>query len=98
MRPLAARGLCRNRVGAAFDSQDQGGQHRGEPMPITWLDILLLVIMLVSGALAMIRGFLREVLSVAAWATAAIATILLYERLLPVAEANLGTGTLAKVA
>ena len=67
-------------------------------MPITWLDILLLVIMLVSGLLAMIRGVMREVLSVAAWASAAAATVLLYERLLPFAEANLGAGTLAKVA
>jgi membrane protein required for colicin V production len=67
-------------------------------MPITWLDFLLLAIMLVSGLLAMIRGLMREVLSVAAWASAAAATVLLYERLLPVAEANLGAGTLAKVA
>ena len=37
-------------------------------MPITLLDILLLVVMLISGLLAMIRGFMREVLSIAAWA------------------------------
>ena len=67
-------------------------------MPVTWLDLLLLGIMLVSGILAMIRGFMREVLSVAAWAGAAIATILLYDKLLPVAESNLGSGTVAKVA
>ena len=67
-------------------------------MPITWLDFLLLAIMLVSGILAMIRGFLREVLSVAAWAAAAFATIFLYDKLLPFAESNIGSGTLAKVA
>ena len=67
-------------------------------MPITWLDLLLLAIMLVSGMLAMIRGFMREVLSVAAWITAAVATVLLYDKLLPVAESNLGAGTIAKVA
>ncbi|HTS41296.1 MAG TPA: CvpA family protein [Xanthobacteraceae bacterium] len=67
-------------------------------MPVTWLDLLLLGIMLVSGILAMIRGFMREVLSVAAWAAAAIATIVLYDKLLPVAESNLGSGTVAKVA
>ena len=44
-------------------------------MPITILDIILLVVMLVSGLLAMIRGFMREILSIAAWATAASATI-----------------------
>jgi membrane protein required for colicin V production len=67
-------------------------------MPFTWLDLLLLTIMLVSGVLAMIRGFFREVLSVVAWATAAVVTVLLYDKLLPTAEANLGAGTTAKVA
>ena len=33
-------------------------------MPITLLDIVLIVVMLVSGLLAMVRGFMREVLSV----------------------------------
>ncbi len=45
-------------------------------MPITWLDILLLGVMLVSGLLAMIRGFMREILSITAWAAAAVATLL----------------------
>jgi len=67
-------------------------------MPITWLDLLLLAIMVVSGVLAMIRGFMREVLSVAAWALAAAATVLFYDKLLPIAEANVGSGTPAKVA
>lgn len=66
-------------------------------MPITWLDILLLAVMLVSGVLAMIRGFMREVLSITAWVLAAVATVLLYERLLPFAEANLGSGVISKV-
>jgi membrane protein required for colicin V production len=67
-------------------------------MPITWLDLLLLAIMVVSGILAMIRGFMREVLSVAAWAVAAAVTVLLYDKVLPIAEANVGSGTLAKIA
>ena len=37
-------------------------------MPITLLDIVLLAVMLVSGLLAMIRGFMREVMSIASWA------------------------------
>ncbi len=45
-------------------------------MPITWLDILLLSVMLISGILAMIRGFMREVLSIVAWGAAAVATLL----------------------
>ena len=36
-------------------------------MPITWLDIILIGVMLISALLAMIRGFMREVLSIAAW-------------------------------
>jgi membrane protein required for colicin V production len=55
-------------------------------MPITFLDLILLVVMLVSGLLAMIRGFMREILSIAAWAAAALATLYLYSRLLPVAK------------
>jgi len=67
-------------------------------MPITWLDFLLLGVMLISGLLAMIRGFMREVLSIAAWAAAAVATILLYNRLLPIAQANIANEYIAKGA
>jgi membrane protein required for colicin V production len=55
-------------------------------MPITLLDIALLVVMLVSGLLAMIRGFFREVLSIASWLAAALATVYAYPRLLPQAK------------
>ncbi|MET0669714.1 MAG: CvpA family protein [Xanthobacteraceae bacterium] len=64
-------------------------------MPITWLDFLLLGVMMISGLLAMIRGFMREVLSIIAWAAAAAATILLYNRLLPIAKANISNDMLA---
>ena len=67
-------------------------------MPITWLDIILLGVMLVSGLLAMIRGFMREILSIASWATAAIVTLLLYGKLLPIAQANIGSEVVAKGA
>src|SRR5260370_32745040 len=36
----------------------------------TLLDIALLVVMLISGLLAMIRGFMREILSIGAWGIA----------------------------
>jgi membrane protein required for colicin V production len=55
-------------------------------MPITWLDIFLLGVMLVSGLLAMVRGFMREVLSIAAWAIAALTTLYAFGKLLPVAK------------
>lgn len=47
-------------------------------MPISWLDVLLVAIMLLSGFLAMLRGLTREVLSILAWAVAAIATLYVY--------------------
>ena len=50
-----------------------------------YLDIFLIVVMLISGLLAMVRGFMREVMSIAAWIAAAIAAVYLFPRLLPVA-------------
>ena len=67
-------------------------------MHITWLDILLLGVMLISGLLAMIRGFMREILSITAWAVAAVATLLLYPRLLPLAKANISSDIVAIAA
>jgi len=55
-------------------------------LPITLLDILLLAVMLISGLLAMIRGFMREILSIAAWGLAALATLYAYPRLLPIVK------------
>jgi membrane protein required for colicin V production len=55
-------------------------------MPITLLDVILLVVMMVSALLAMVRGFMREILSIAAWAAAAIATVYAYPKLLPMAK------------
>src|SRR5262245_37897854 len=66
------------------------GQPRAEDlkfvMPITILDIVLLGVMLVSALLAMIRGFMREILSIAAWVIAAGATLYAYSKLLPTAK------------
>jgi len=42
-------------------------------MPFTWLDIALFAVMLLSGLLAMMRGFTREVLSILSWVGAAAA-------------------------
>src|SRR6202158_2151506 len=55
-------------------------------MPITLLDIILLLVMLISGLLAMIRGFMREILSIGAWGIAAVATLYSYSRVLPMAK------------
>ena len=55
-------------------------------MPITLLDLILIGIMLISGLLAMIRGFIREVLSIAAWVVAALVTLYSFSKLLPFAK------------
>jgi membrane protein required for colicin V production len=52
-----------------------------------YLDILLIVVMLISGMLAMVRGLIREVLSIAGWAAAAGAALYAYAKLLPYAKA-----------
>jgi membrane protein required for colicin V production len=67
-------------------------------MPITLLDIIVLSVMLLSGLLAMIRGFMREILSIAAWATAAVATLYAFPRLLPQAKAYFNNDTIAAIA
>jgi membrane protein required for colicin V production len=62
----------------------------------TLLDVVLLAVMLVSGLLAMIRGFMREVLSITAWVLAAGATLYSYGKLLPAASAYFNSDMIAK--
>ena len=64
-------------------------------MPITLLDILLLVVMLVSGLLAMIRGFMREILSIGAWGVAALVTLYTFAKALPIAQGYFSSNTVA---
>ena len=52
-------------------------------MAITLFDGLLIGLMLVSGVLAMIRGFSRELLSVGSWVAAAFAAYFFYGALSP---------------
>jgi membrane protein required for colicin V production len=67
-------------------------------MPVTLLDIVLLAVMLVSALLAMIRGFMREVLSIASWIAAAAVTIYFYPKLLPFAQQHVSNDIIAKAA
>lgn len=53
-------------------------------MSITLFDGLLIGLMLVSGLLAMIRGFSREILSVGSWIAAAAAAFYFYPQLSPI--------------
>ena len=67
----------------------------GPMMPITLLDGILIVIMLISALLAMIRGFVREVLSIAAWVAAAVVAFFFYGDLLPYVSAHIAHKQLA---
>ena len=48
-----------------------------ENWPITGGDILVILVLLLSGALAFARGFVREALSIVAWVGAALITVFL---------------------
>ena len=67
-------------------------------MHITLLDIILIGVMLISALLAMIRGFMREVLSIAAWVIAALVTLYLYNKLLPLAKSYFNNDIIAAAA
>jgi len=67
-------------------------------MPITLLDGILVGFTLVSAMLAMVRGFSREVLSIASWVIAAIAAYFLYPVVLPYVAPYIDNATLALAA
>ena len=67
-------------------------------MPITLLDIVLILVMLISGLLAMVRGFMREVLSITAWILAAVATLYSYGKLVPLAKQYFNSDIVAAIA
>ena len=64
-------------------------------MPITMLDGVLLLIMLISAVLAMIRGFTREVFSIASWVAAAVAAYLFWDEVLPYTRQYIEDNTLS---
>jgi membrane protein required for colicin V production len=55
-------------------------------MTLTILDGIVLAVVLLSAVLAMMRGFLREILSIASWVAAAAGAYFLYPSLLPFAK------------
>lgn len=67
-------------------------------MPVTILDLVLLAVMLVSGLLALVRGFMREILSIAAWGAAALVTLYSFSKLLPTAKTYFNNDTVAAIA
>jgi membrane protein required for colicin V production len=70
----------------------------GAKMPITLLDGILVGFTLVSAMLAMVRGFSREILSIASWAAAAAAAFFFYPLVLPYVQPYVDNEQLAMVA
>src|SRR3569832_535057 len=66
-------------------------------MPVTILALVLLAVMLISGLLAMVRGFMREILSIASWGTAALVTLYSFSKLLPTAKTYVNNDTVASL-
>lgn len=64
-------------------------------MPLTILDIVVILVVLVSALLAMVRGFVREVLSIASWLAAVAAAYYFYKPLVPVVKPYIESGTVA---
>lgn len=58
-------------------------------MPLTMVDIVISAIVLASALMALLRGFVREVLSIAAWLTAVVVAIYLLPFLRTVTRAFL---------
>ncbi|ALK08458.1 CvpA family protein [Blastochloris viridis] len=67
-------------------------------MPLTILDIALLVIMLMSGLLAMVRGLIRELFSIGSWLAAAAAAAVFYPQVLPFTKQYIQQDSLAMAA
>ena len=66
-------------------------------MSLTLFDVIVIGVILISAVLAMVRGFVREVLSIASWLIAAVATFYLYELLRDVIQPYVENETLATI-
>lgn len=64
-------------------------------MSLTLFDAIVFAVVLISAVLAMARGFVREVLSVASWVLAALAAFYFYDALLPLLEPYFSNQTIA---
>ena len=64
-------------------------------MSFTAFDALVLAVVLISALLAMIRGFVREVLSIAAWVIAAVVAYMFHDDLVPTVQQYISQPTIA---
>ena len=67
-------------------------------MPITLLDGVLVGFTLVSAVLAMVRGFSREVLSIASWVAAAVAAYYFHQGVVPYLAPYIDNETVQRAA
>jgi membrane protein required for colicin V production len=67
-------------------------------MPLTILDLAVLGVVLISALLAMVRGFTREVLSIASWVAAAVAALMFHPTALPYMQPYISNPTAALIA
>jgi len=66
-------------------------------MPLTILDVIVVAVVLISAVLAMVRGFVREILSVASWVAAAAAAYVFYPQVLPLVQPYFDNKTVATI-
>jgi membrane protein required for colicin V production len=64
---------------------------------LTVLDAVVIVIVLISAVLAMVRGFVREVLSITSWIAAVAAAYFFYGPLLPLVSPYFESRTVASI-
>ena len=69
-----------------------------DALPFTYADIAIVLVLLVSGVLAFVRGFVRELLHILAWVGAAVVAIFGFPFLQPVLQQYLQPELLANLA
>jgi membrane protein required for colicin V production len=67
-------------------------------LPVTFIDVLVVLVLLISAAYAAWRGFLSETLSIFAWAAAAFATLYFGPWLIPLMRDVIATPWVASLA
>jgi membrane protein required for colicin V production len=67
-------------------------------LPVSLLDLMVIGIVLISGLLASVRGFAREVLAIGSWVAAAIAAYALHPRVLGYLEPHIANHQVAIAA
>jgi len=64
-------------------------------LPINVTDLVILAVLLISGLLALSRGFVKEVLSIAGWVIATVAALELFPLLQPIVRRYIDQGLIA---